>query len=90
MPILNSQSFHDSIKTILESLPQTVVPLAIRYVGFGKALRLLFKMAGGIQAAKHLRRDLDKMLHARLAEDRSDILNQLISRKDSLVSECAF
>lgn len=64
-----------------------MIPLAIRYIGFGNALKLVFKMAGGIQAAKELRRDLDNMLHKRLGETRNDILNQLISRKETLASE---
>lgn len=44
-------------------------------------------MAGGIQAAKELRKELDRMLAIRLAqEDMHDILNQLISRQELLVS----
>lgn len=76
-----------AIKTILDMLPSSVVSLAIQYLGFEKPLKAVFRMAGGVQAAKDLRKELDKMLIYRLQQtDMKDVMEELISRNDFLVS----
>ncbi|KAI6351156.1 hypothetical protein MCOR25_010108 [Pyricularia grisea] len=82
---LEQAEFHVAIKTILDMLPSSVVSLAIQYLGFEKPLKAVFRMAGGVQAAKDLRKELDKMLIYRLQQtNMKDVMEELISRNDFL------
>lgn len=84
---IDNARYHPSIKFILDSIPMTVYPLAIRYLGFGWVLTLLFKYgSGGMEAVKKLRSEVDIFLQARLQQSREDLFEGLVSRQEELVS----